>query len=991
MQFSRQHLARIIKKWKAPTDYQGLNAHYCKALLSASLMVGSLLLSACHEGSSSSDYPRDMQPDSLVLWYSKPASDQHWTDALPIGNGHIGAMVFGGVDTAHIQFNEATLWTDGPREYAHPGASTYLPKMQELIFEGKQEAAEAIGEAHFMGLKNHDPKAYEQLKKDWLKKVRLDTTAAAEGLDDSGWKQMALPLINGWETAGMQGVDGALWFRVRFELPKDWERQDLYVDLGRIRDEDYCYVNGHYVGRDEGISTKRHYLLKAADLHEGSNVLALQVINYYDKGGFTGVKNDRPIFVVYPADKTPSEGLALSRTWKYWIQDDAPPIYPQYEASYQPFGDLYVEDLQKGSVEGYRRSLDIRRAVATERYTKAGVQYERNSFVSAADPVMVWQIKADKAGSVQFKTRLSTLHQSPQYFKIDDHTIGMRFKVKDGALHGYTALSVKEQGATAKLLVTDSTIELRGADKATLYLVAATNFINYKDVSGRPDSLCQAYLTRIKGVDNGNYESLYQRHEAAYAGLFNRFDIRLGKKSKLDIPTDERIKAFSLQSDPGLLTLYTQYARYLMISATPPSGRAANLQGIWNELITPPWESKYTTNINLEMNYWPVDLLNLSDCATPFINLVKDLAKAGEKVAKEHYGAPGWALHHNADIWGGTAPIDAAKHGIWNGGSGWLGNQIWQHFLFTRDTAFLRETGYPIMKKAAIFYQHFMIKDPRTGFLVSVPSNSPEHGGLVAGPTMDNQIIRELFASCVEAAKILAVDTALRQDLSHKYSQIAPNKIGQYGQLQEWQQDIDDTADTYRHVSHMWGVYPGNDISWDKDSAMMRAARQSLIYRGDGGTGWSLAWKVNLWARFKDGNHAARLLTELLRPAEGAAGVERGGVYRNLMDAHPPFQIDGNFGAAAGIAEMLIQSQNGYIDLLPALPSGLPDGWVRGIKARGGYELSIQWKNGKLSEVTIKASQAGPCKLHYKDEVKSLDLAAGKTYKLDGALVLAAN
>jgi alpha-L-fucosidase 2 len=423
-----------------------------------------------------------------------------------------------------------------------------------------------------------------------------------------------------------------------------------------------------------------------------------------------------------------------------------------------------------------------------------------------------------------------------------------------------------------------------------------------------------------------------------------------------------------------------------MISATPPGGRAANLQGIWNELLTPPWGSKYTTNINLEMNYWPAEPLNLSACTKPLFKLMEVLSITGAVTAKEQYGAPGWVLHHNTDIWGATAPIDAAKHGIWVGGSAWLCHHVWEHYEYTRDTVFLRDTGYPLMKKAAAFYLHFLVKDPATGFLVSAPSNSPEHGGLVAGPTMDHQMIRDLFANCIKAATVLGTDPSFIDSLQDKYNKISPDKIGRYGQLQEWMQDLDDSSDTHRHVSHLWGVYPGNDISWDKDAAMMRAARKSLVYRGDGGTGWSLAWKVNLWARFKSGNHALKLLKELLRPAEGAARAERGGVYRNLMDAHPPFQIDGNFGGAAGVAELLVQSQNGYIDLLPALPDSLGSGWVKGICARGGYVLNLRWENHRLKKVGVKAVVNGTCHIRYGELRQELPVKAGRWYYLDGRL-----
>ena len=983
------------------------------------ILSSAVFLLSC-QNSSQKDQHQEGKTDDLVLWYNHSANDQHWTDALPIGNGHLGAMIFGGVDTDHIQFNESSLWTGRPRDYAHPGAFKYLGQIRRLIFAGRQKQAEQLAEAHFMGIKDHDPKAYVRLREEWLKKVRRDTAAAAENYDDRTWPLMQLPIINGWEAGGHQGLDGALWFRVRFEVPARWAGQDLYVDLGRIRDQDYCYVNGHFVASGAGISTKRHYLLKAKDLHAGENVLAIQVINFFDKGGFTGVKNDRPIFVLYPANATPKEAEPLTRTWKYWVQNDAPPAYPQYEASYQPFGDIYIKDADSASqqlpVSHYRRSLNLRDATVNVSYQKGGVKYSRSYFTSAADPVMVFKMKANQPGKISFKARFSTLHKAHQYFKIDSQTLGMRLQVKDGVLKGYSALRVKANGTRAKVTVTDSSLEVSQADSAVLYTVTATNFVNAKDVSNKPDSLCKAYLYQIAMVGSngenkksggerssslrktsnsrkwGDYSLLYKRHETAYHQLFDRFDLHLGPVGNEGtgqapmLPTDQRIKNFSIKTDPGLITLYTQYARYLMISATPPAGRAANLQGIWNNLLTPPWGSKYTTNINLEMNYWPAETLNLTACTSPLFKLIEEVAKTGSITAKQQYGAPGWILHHNTDIWGATAPIDAAKHGIWQGGAAWLCHHLWEHFLFTMDSVFLRDTAYPMMKQAAMFYAHNLVKDPKTGYLVSVPSNSPEHGGLVAGPTMDHQLIRDLFSNCIRAATILKTDRDFAKELAEKYKQIAPNQIGRYGQLQEWMQDIDDTADTHRHVSHLWGVYPGNDISWDKDSAMMRAARQSLIYRGDAGTGWSVAWKLNLWARFKDGNHALKLLKELLRPAEGAAGRERGGVYRNMMDAHPPFQIDGNFGGAAGLAEMLVQSQNGYIDLLPALPDSLSEGWVKGIRARGGYELRLTWKHHQLQKVRINGIKSGICKVRYGKLQKQLQVTAGEWYTLDGDL-----
>jgi alpha-L-fucosidase 2 len=385
------------------------------------------------------------------------------------------------------------------------------------------------------------------------------------------------------------------------------------------------------------------------------------------------------------------------------------------------------------------------------------------------------------------------------------------------------------------------------------------------------------------------------------------------------------------------------------------------------------------------MNYWPAEELNLSTCSEPFFSIVDDLSKTGRLTAKEHYGAPGWVLHHNTDIWRGTAPVNSSTHGIWVSGGAWLCHQLWEHYLYTENKNFLQTRAYPEMKGAAEFFVHFLTVDPKTGYLISTPSNSPEHGGLVAGPTMDHQIIRDLFKNCIAAAEILNTDQKFSDTLKAMYAKIAPNKIGKYGQLQEWMQDIDDTADTHRHVSHMWGVYPGTDITWDRPD-LMKAAEQSLKFRGDEGTGWSIAWKVNLYARLREGDHALKLFDMLLSPADVNSGKEKGGVYHNLFDAHPPFQIDGNFGGAAGIAELLLQSQDKGIEILPALPSALPTGNVKGICARGGFVLNYDWSNGELQHLDLTSKAGGLCKLIYKGKIINIVTQKGATYHFDGSL-----
>ena len=385
------------------------------------------------------------------------------------------------------------------------------------------------------------------------------------------------------------------------------------------------------------------------------------------------------------------------------------------------------------------------------------------------------------------------------------------------------------------------------------------------------------------------------------------------------------------------------------------------------------------------MNYWPAEELNLATCSEPFFSIVDDLSQTGKQTAKQHYGAPGWVLHHNTDQWRGTAPVNASTHGIWVSGGAWLCHQLWEHYLYSGDENFLRNRAYPEMKSAAEFFVHFLTKDPNTGYLISTPSNSPEHGGLVAGPTMDHQIIRDLFKNCIAAAGVLGADKAFADTLKTMYKEIAPNKIGKYGQLQEWMEDKDDTADTHRHVSHLWGVYPGTDIT-SGTPELMKAAAKSLYYRGDEGTGWSLAWKVNILDRMKEADHAYLLFSKLLSPADVNSGKEKGGVYHNLFDAHPPFQIDGNFGGAAGLAEMLLQSQAGFIELLPALPADLPEGTIKGICARGGFILNFKWQQGKLQNVEVQSKTGGVCTLHYGDKTVKLATQKGKRYQFDGAL-----
>lgn len=911
----------------------------------------------------------------LKLWYRQPA--QKWTDALPIGNGRLGAMIFGGVEEDRIQFNEQTLWTGGPRAYERQGAVKYLQPIRQLLFDGKQSEAEALAEKHFMGMKSNEI-TYTADSARWVKMMHSFYLPQDELYHDDSWKTVTLPTLQGWETTpGFEGLNGAVWFRTAFEVPVEWKGKNLVLSLGRIRDVDFTYVNGDQVGTTNGTAYRK-YIIPAKNVIIGTNQLAIQVINFNDKGGFTSAAKE---MMIYPegANENVAISIKLAKKWKYWIQDDNPPAYPRYNADYQPFGDLYLQ-FPKQTISEYKRDLDITNATAHVAYKANGINYTREYLASAPGQVITIHLTADKPGSITVKALMRSLHKNFITRKVDDHTLALSLKVHDGVLRGVSYLHLQTVGG--KVLVTPNNIKVTGANEATFYLTAATNFKNYHDVSGNPEAICKK---QIAGIVHKSYPVIKADHIKDYQKIFKTFSIDLGRGITADLPTDERILKFRDTPDPSFITLYTQYGRYLLISSSRPGNGPANLQGLWNDLLTPPWGSKFTTNINLQMNYWPAEVLNLSACSEPFFRIVDDLAKTGRQTAKEHYGAPGWVLHHNTDLWRGTAPVNASNHGIWVSGGAWLCHQLWEHYLYTKDKSFLQNRAYPEMKGAAEFFVHFLVKDPKTGYLISSPSNSPEHGGLVAGPAMDHQIIRDLFKNCIAASVLLGIDKAFADTLKAKYDQIAPNQIGKYGQLQEWMEDKDDTADTHRHVSHMWGVFPGTDITWKKPD-LMHAAQKSMLYRGDEGTGWSIAWKVNIWARMKQGDHAYLMFTKLLSPTDVSSGKEKGGVYHNLFDVHPPFQIDGNFGGAAGLSEMLLQSQGDDIELLPALPSALAQGSIKGICARGGFELNFNWQKGQLQRVQVLSKVGGICRLRYHDKTISINTQKGRSYQFNADL-----
>jgi alpha-L-fucosidase 2 len=529
------------------------------------------------------------------------------------------------------------------------------------------------------------------------------------------------------------------------------------------------------------------------------------------------------------------------------------------------------------------------------------------------------------------------------------------------------------------------------ASYATLLLTAATNFVTYRDVSGDPVARSEEQLA---AASKKAFHELRQAHIADHQKLFRRVSLRLGDAPPTTVPTDERILNYARQPEPALAALLFQYGRYLMIASSRTGGQPANLQGIWNDQLSPPWEGKYTVNINTEMNYWPAESCNLAECGEPLFDAIGDLAASGQETARAHYAADGWVVHHNFDLWRGTAPINNSNHGIWPTGGAWLCRHLWDHYQYGGHEDFLRDQGYPLMKSSVEFFLDYLVDDPRdrSDWLISGPSNSPEQGGLVMGPAMDQQIIRDLFSNVIEASTVLNVDKPLREQLVATRSRLAPDRIGRHGQLQEWLEDIDDPNNDHRHVSHLWALYPGGAITLDTPE-LFAAARRSLEFRGDEGTGWSRAWKVNLWARLRDGERAHKVLGGLLTLTDSPKTDHRGGgVYANLFDAHPPFQIDGNFGATSGIAEMLLQSHRRLsdgtwiIELLPALPKSWSEGSVTGLRARGGLIVNMDWKAGRLSECRLASASGGHAVISYADHERLLAFEPDKPITLDHRL-----
>jgi alpha-L-fucosidase 2 len=687
---------------------------------------------------------------------------------------------------------------------------------------------------------------------------------------------------------------------------------------------------------------------------------------------------------------------------------------PVRQLPYQPFGDLRLSFPGHAAATDYHRELDLETAVARTRYTVAGVTFTREVIASYPDNVIAVHLTASQPGALTFTVRLDSPHKATSTSATGgamptprEASLVLAGRVQADGLRFESRVRVVPTGGS--IHADGNALVVTGADSATLLLVAATSFNSWEDISADPGQRTSAVLADLA---NRDFASLLATHTADHQRLYRRVSLDLGLTPAADLPTNERLarasKAGNIDADPALAALEFNYGRYLLIASSRPGTQPANLQGVWNELTNPPWESKYTTNINFEMNYWLAELTGLGECHEPFFAAIDDLRVSGARTATQLYRSRGWVLHHNFDLWRGTAPINNID-GLWPTGGAWLCHHLWEHWLFTRDRTFLADRAYPAMKEASLFFVDFLITDAKTGWLITSPSHSPEQGGTVPGPTMDNQLIRFLWTATIEAARELGTDPDLVADLEKRLPKLPPNQVGRHGQLQEWIADVDVPNNNHRHMSPLWALYPGADIT-PADPKIYDAAKLLLKWRGDGSTGWSYAWRAPLWARVGDGDMAYRQLSHLLTKR----------TLPNLFDLCGPFQIDGNFGFTAGVVEMLLQSHQTVpaapgaksqipdaksqtpdpssqtldpksktpdpmvvIDLLPALPKAWPNGSVTGLRARDGFEVDLHWSEGALIRVTIHSTLGCPAQVRYADQEITLKLRAGESTTLD--------
>lgn len=633
-------------------------------------------------------------------------------------------------------------------------------------------------------------------------------------------------------------------------------------------------------------------------------------------------------------------------------------------------------------VKEYVRDLDLQTATSAVSYICNGVKYTRQVIASLPDGIVAVHLKASKKGALNFV--LTHKCQLPMEVKTDGNRMVATIQGADheGVKAALTAQCLTDVKTDGRVTADGKSIKVEGASEASLYVSAATNFVKYDDVSG---DASRKNIEYVSNAEKMNFATLLKRHVSMYKNQYDRVKLHLPSNENSKLTTMQRLDKFYGSNDMGMVALLFNYGRYLLISSSQKGGQPANLQGVWNDKMYAPWDSKYTININAEMNYWPAEVCNLSETAEPLFSMIRDLSETGAKTAWTMYGCRGWVAHHNTDLWRIAGPVDGAFWGMFPNGGGWLATHLWEHYQYTLDKDFLKEY-YPILKGAADFYLDYMVE--KDGELLVVPSVSPEHGGrgkqspVCAGCTMDNQIARDVLSQALYAAQALECDADYQKKLRKAIGKLPKMKVGQYGQLQEWRDDLDDPRDEHRHISHLYGLYPSNQISPYKTPDLWKAAGVTLKQRGDQATGWSLGWKTNFWARMLDGNHAFTIISNMLRllPNEGQERqYPDGRTFPNLFDAHPPFQIDGNFGVTAGIAEMLMQSDpitddEPFIHLLPALPDAWTEGSISGLKARGGYEVSEAWKDGKLQSASIVAQRDGVLRLRCKDALSAKGL-----------------